>query len=264
MENIQYKLDQFEGPLDLLLTLIQKHKINIDDIPIALLCEQYMTYIRANLEMGLEVASEFLYMASELMLIKSRMLLPRNPEVEEDPRDALRDTVLEYQRAKLASTELSMLYEQFGDRMAKEQDDIAPDRRFVADHDVAVLQAALVHAMTESRVVPEAAERVSVLEPIVHQNHVAVQGIMIRLLDTLQEQGSVYLDDYFCASTSRSEIIAKFLTILELMKTQTVGLPPEEWEYSDSGVLQLRCHVPLLLLKMPDKEQLAALEDYAE
>ena len=114
MENIQYKLDQFEGPLDLLLTLIQKHKINIDDIPISLLCEQYMTYIQANLDMGLEVASEFLYMASELMLIKSRMLLPRNPETDEDPRDALRDTVLEYQRAKLAASELSDLFGQYG------------------------------------------------------------------------------------------------------------------------------------------------------
>lgn len=262
MENIQYKLDQFEGPLDLLLTLIQKHKINIDDIPIALLCEQYMTYIRANLDMGLEVASEFLYMASELMLIKSRMLLPRNPEVDEDPRASLRDTVLEYQRAKLASSELLLLYEQYGDRMIKEQDDIAPDRRFVADHDVAVLQAALIHAMTESRVVPEAAERVSVLEPIVHQTHVAVQGVMIRLLDLLQADTPVYLDEYF-RSASRSEIIAKFLSILELMKTQTVGLPQEQWEYGESGVLQLCCHVPLLLLKMPDKEQLAALEDYA-
>lgn len=262
MENIQYKLDQFEGPLDLLLTLIQKHKINIDDIPIALLCEQYMTYIRANLDMGLEVASEFLYMASELMLIKSRMLLPRNPEVDEDPRASLRDTVLEYQRAKLASSELSMLYEQFGDRMVKEQDDIAPDRRFVADHNVAVLQAALIHAMTESHVVPEAAERAAVLEPIVHQTHVAVQGVMIQLLDMLQADTPVYLDEYF-RSASRSEIIAKFLSILELLKTQTVGLPPEQWEYGDSGVLQLCCHVPLLLLRMPDKEQLAALEEYA-
>lgn len=262
MENIQYKLDQFEGPLDLLLTLIQKHRLNIDDIPIALLCEQYMTYIRVNLDMGLEVASEFLYMASELMLIKSRMLLPRNPEVDEDPRAKLRDTVLEYQRAKLASAELSMLHEQYGDRMVKEQDDIAPDRRFVADHNIAVLQAALIHAMTESHVVPDAAERAAVLEPIVHQTHVAVQGVMIQLLDALQKEAPVYLDDYF-RSASRSEIIAKFLSILELMKTQTVGLSPEQWEYSESGVLQLCRHVPLLLLKMPDKEQLAALEDYA-
>ena len=260
MEYIQYKLDQFEGPLDLLLTLIQKHKINIDDIPISLLCEQYMTYIQANLDMGLEVASEFLYMASELMLIKSRMLLPRNPQVDEDPRDSLRDTVLEYQKAKLAAAELSELFSQFGDRMTKEQDDIAPDRTFVADHTIALLQAALIHAMTETKITPETRE--SVLEPIVHQTHVAVQGVMLKLLDKLQEGEAVYLDEYFTGSASRSEIIAKFLSLLELMKTQTVGLPEEQWETGDGGVLQMRCHVPVLLLKLPDKEQLAALEDY--
>ncbi|MBR4961496.1 MAG: segregation/condensation protein A [Clostridia bacterium] len=261
MENIQYKLDLFEGPLDLLLTLIQKHKIDINDIPISLLCEQYMTYIRANLDMGLEVASDFLYMASELMLIKSRMLLPRNPETDEDPRDALRDTVLEYQKAKLAASELSDLFGQYGTRMIKEQDDIAPDRTFVADHSIALLQAALIHAMTEAKVTPE--NRQAVLEPIVHQTHVAVQGVMIQLLDKLQTGTPVYLDDYFTDSGSRSEIIAKFLSLLELMKTQTVGLPEEEWETGDSGVLQLRCHVPVILLKLPDKEQLAALEEYA-
>ena len=261
MENIQYKLDLFEGPLDLLLTLIQKHKIDINDIPISLLCEQYMACIRANLDMGLEVASDFLYMASELMLIKSRMLLPRNPETDEDPRDALRDTVLEYQRAKLAAAELSDLFGQYGSRMIKEQDDIAPDRTFVADHNIALLQAALIHAMTETKITPE--NRQAVLELIVHQTHVAVQGVMILLLDTLQAGTPVYLDDYFAVSASRSEMIAKFLSLLELMKTQTVGLPEEEWETGDGGVMQLRCHIPLMLLKVPDKEQLAALEEYA-
>ncbi len=262
MENIQYKLDQFEGPLDLLLTLIQKHKINIDDIPIALLCEQYMACIRENLDLGLEVASEFLYMASELMLIKSRMLLPRNPETDEDPRDALRDTVLEYQRAKLAASELSELFNLYGSRMIKEQDDIAPDKKFVADHHIEVLQAALLHALTETRVVPET-EKASPLSPIVHQTHVPVQGVMILLLDRLQEEEPVFLDDYFAASANRSEIIAKFLSLLELFKTQTVGLSDEAWDRDDTGILELRCHVVLRLLKMPDKEQLAALEDYA-
>ena len=86
---------------------------------------------------------------------------------------------------------------------------------------------------------------------------------MILLLDRLQEGVPVYLDDYFADSASRSEMIAKFLSLLELMKTQTVGLPEEQWETGDGGVLQLRCHVPVVLLKLPDKEQLAALEDYA-
>ena len=94
MEHISYKLDQFEGPLDLLLTLISKNKIDINDIPIAELCAQYMEYINAEENRDIEIASEFLLMASELMLIKSRMLLPKT-EDEEDPRASLVEAVLE-------------------------------------------------------------------------------------------------------------------------------------------------------------------------
>ena len=95
MEHISYKLDQFEGPLDLLLTLISKNKIDINDIPIAELCSQYMEYINAEENRDIEIASEFLLMASELMLIKSRMLLPKSEE-DEDPRASLVEAVLEY------------------------------------------------------------------------------------------------------------------------------------------------------------------------
>ena len=76
IEQLTYRLEQFEGPLDLLLTLISKNKVSITDIPIAMICDQYMQYIDEAREMNLEIASEFIVMASELMLIKSRMLLP--------------------------------------------------------------------------------------------------------------------------------------------------------------------------------------------
>ena len=81
---LNYKLEKFEGPLDLLLSLISKNKIDIADIPIALLCDQYMEYINAAEELDMELSSDFLYMASELMVIKSRMLLPRDEENDED------------------------------------------------------------------------------------------------------------------------------------------------------------------------------------
>ena len=89
MENITYRLDQFEGPLDLLLTLIHKNKVNIEDIPIFLICDQYMQYITEAQNMDLDIATEFLVMASELMLIKSKLLLPRVEEDGEDPRKTL-------------------------------------------------------------------------------------------------------------------------------------------------------------------------------
>ena len=99
METIQYKIDRFEGPLDLLLALVEKNKINIDDIPISLLCSQYMEYIAQAQAMDIELSSEFIVMASELMLIKSKMLLPRKEETDEDTRAMLANAMLEYKRS---------------------------------------------------------------------------------------------------------------------------------------------------------------------
>lgn len=89
MEELNLKIEQYEGPLDLLLALIAKNKLNIFDIPIAEIAEQYMAHIEAMRRLNMEVTSEFIYYAAELMLIKSRMLLPR--EEEEDPRRNLVD-----------------------------------------------------------------------------------------------------------------------------------------------------------------------------
>ena len=94
MAELTYKLEQFEGPLDLLLSLIAKNKVNIEDIPISLICDQYMEYINEAQRLDMEVASEFIVMASELMLIKSKMLLPRTEEDTEDPRKLLTDALL--------------------------------------------------------------------------------------------------------------------------------------------------------------------------
>ncbi len=269
MENtINYKLDQFEGPLDLLLTLIIKNKINIDDIPIALLCDQYMTYIEHNLDAGMDVAAEFLYMASELMLLKSRMLLPRDPEVEEDPRLSLRDTVLEYQKAKLAAAELSDLYALFGGRMVKEQDDISPDRTYVAPHDVELLRSALIHALSLSDNRLTKKDPNTAFDPIVHQQHIPVQVVTADLLARLHRDGRLYLDRYFLDSHSHSEQIAKFLSILELMKVHVVSLL--DWKNetdtdaeTDGAVVDLADHVALILEKEPDMELLEALTEYA-
>ena len=105
-EQLTYRLDQFEGPLDLLLTLIGKNKVSITDIPIALICDQYMEYIAEAERMDLEVASEFIVMASELMLIKSKMILPHEEGTENDPRREIADALLLYQQAKLVAKEL--------------------------------------------------------------------------------------------------------------------------------------------------------------
>ena len=100
MEKISYKLDVFEGPMDLLLHLISKNKVSIYDIPISLILEQYMEYIEDLKKMDLEVSSAFIEMAAQLMLIKSRMLLPKPELDEEDPRMSLAEALAEYKRYK--------------------------------------------------------------------------------------------------------------------------------------------------------------------
>ena len=150
---VTYRLDQFEGPLDLLLTLIQKNKVNIEDIPIAIICDQYLEYLRAAKDMDMEIAGEFIVMASELMLIKSRMLLPKEKNDEKDPRADLADALLRYQQAKQAAVKMAELYAVYSGRMAKDTDEISIDTTYVADQQVTSLCAAVrrMIAANESR-----------------------------------------------------------------------------------------------------------------
>src|ERR1700738_422374 len=105
---LNFHLEQYDGPLDLLLDLIRKQQINIYDIPIASITQQYLDYMQRALELDIELSSEFVYMAATLIHIKSRMLLPKDPELEkmsgeEDPRQELVDRLLEHERFKNAA-----------------------------------------------------------------------------------------------------------------------------------------------------------------
>ena len=143
-EELNYKLEVFEGPLDLLLSLITKNKLDIYDIPISLIFDQYMDYIERMREMNMEIASEFIVMASELMLIKSRMLLPKPKESEEvDPREDLVSALLLYQQAKKYAKDLSERWDVYSGRFIKETDEVLVDKNYVGDQDTAFLIKAL-------------------------------------------------------------------------------------------------------------------------
>ncbi len=262
METISYKFELFEGPLELLLTLIEKHKMKIEDIPIDLLCEQYMEYIREAQLYNIELACEFLYMASELMLIKSRMLLPRDPQKSEDPRKPLADVMKEYQKTKLAASELSELYSKYGTRMIKEQDDISTDKKYVADHSVELLRAALAHVLTETRMTKRTViERFS---EIVNAPRIPVGTLMTSLITTLRE-APVYLDDYFRASESRGEMIGKFIGILELVKSHIVVISEDEFDLSDgTGVSDMAAHSKITLVGSDEDIKNASLDSYQD
>ena len=116
MQPLTYTLEGYEGPLDLLLHLIEQHKIDIKDIPIALLLEQYMAAIDASPAIDPDNMSEFLLMATRLVYIKSRMLLPAE-EGEEDPRTELVSMLADYLRYKELAGELEGRYEEYGRRL---------------------------------------------------------------------------------------------------------------------------------------------------
>ena len=259
METIQYKTEQFEGPLDLLLTLISKNKIDIYDIPISLLCDQYMEYITAEENADLDSSSEFLLMASELMLIKSRMLLPKDEE-EEDPRAALVEAMLEYKRAKEAAEKMSPLYSTYCFRMIKEQDEISVDRKYVADHDAALLQAAFINALREAPIKDEDAK--IKFEPIVAHPRVTVVEAATTLINRFKTKKKIYLDDYF-DSRSRSELIAKFMAILEMLKSGLLNINLDSAEEED-GVVNASSHISVTLKKSADKEEIMKLFTEAE
>ncbi len=234
MESITYRLDQFEGPLDLLLTLIHKNKVNIEDIPIALICDQYMQYITEAQNMDLEIASEFIVMASDLMLIKSKMLLPREKEEEEDPRKTLTDALLRYQQAKDASAKMHPLYAIFSGRQIKDTDEITIDRSFVDDQDIEVLYRAMRRIVDFNDALDKAQKTAftpMIAKPIVPVEH-KILGIMKRLTTSKYQT----LEDFISDSVSLPDMIAIFIGVLELVKTKRIILVENDETEDNYGI----------------------------
>ncbi len=220
MQDYSVKLDAFEGPMDLLMHLIEKNKIDIYDIPMAALTEQYIDYLNRFREFNIEVASEFIVMAATLLQIKSRMMLPKPPreeaEPEEaDPRQELIDRILEYRRFKAVSSVL--------DDMAREQGRVVA--RLPADLPLRHLPpenlplTALVEAFCA---VIRVREELKIPEALVAREEYSVQDKMTELLAQLQRTGGRLLFSDAFGSGSRSELITTFLALLELIKLKTV------------------------------------------
>lgn len=238
MDTITYRLDSFEGPLDLLLTLIDKNKVSIADIPIALICDQYMEYIKEAQHLDMEVAAEFIVMASELMLIKSKMLLPRPEEEEEDPRAALADALLRYKQAKEAAQKMNALYATYSGRMIKDTDEISPDRKFVADQDAVNLYAAIKRVIALNSAM-ERAEKTH-FTPLIQKPIVSVELKIIGILERMSKKPASTLGELLAGAQSRADLVAAFIGILELVKVRRVLIADEgKEEYGADTVLTL-------------------------
>ena len=222
---VTYRLDQFEGPLDLLLTLIQKNKVNISDIPIALICDQYVAYIAEAQKLDMDVAAEFLVMASELMLIKSKMLLPRPEENAEDPRAQLTDALLRYQQAKEAVAKLSPLYAYYSGRMVKDTDEISIDKTYVHDQDVTALCAAVRRIIAYNNALEKAAN--TAFKPMISKPIIPVEIKIVSILRNIEQRGAATLNDLIRDEASLPDVIAAFLGVLELVKIRKLLIADE-------------------------------------
>ena len=234
LEQVTYRLDQFEGPLDLLLALIQKNKVSITDIPIALICDQYMEYLAEAEKMDLEIATDFIVMASELMLIKSRMLLPRDEEEEDDPRATLTDALLRYQQAKEASAKLSPLFAYYGGRMVKDTDEISVDKTYVHDQDVTSLCAAIRRVIAYNNALERAAT--TTFTPMISKPIIPVEIKIVSILRTIEQRGIASLEDLVIGEVTLPDLIASFLGVLELVKIRKL-LVEDDGEDKDNALL---------------------------
>lgn len=235
-EQLMYKLEVFEGPLDLLLNLISKNKMNIEDIQIAIICDQYMEYIENAEKMNIDLSADFLVMASQLMLIKSRILLPRAQEDEEDPAEELARMLLEYKHAKEASQKLGDLFSQYNGRLEKDTDEIAPDRTYVAEHDVYLLQAALLRVMNTIEVTDEAAEER--IRPLISTKTVSVGERVYSILRIFLTEGNkLNVLKCFKDVYTKHEAVATFMAILELLRAGRVTLEENTEDYEVDGVI---------------------------
>ncbi len=240
-EQLNYRLDQFEGPLDLLLTLISKNKVSITDIPIAMICDQYMEYIEANQRMDLEIASEFIVMASELMLIKSKMILPHEEGTENDPRRTIENALLLYQQAKLAAKELRPLYDEYSGRFVKGMDDIPPEKGLPLDLDPNLLVKALNSVLRRIKVNESERTVDELVNPLIKHHVVSVSDKMEEMCELLEDRDEASLFFLLKDSETRAELVARFMGILELIKTHrilitTFHVVEDVTEYDELGL----------------------------
>lgn len=241
MTELTYRLDMFEGPLDLLLTLISKNKVKITDIPIAMICDQYMQYIEEAQNMDLEIASEFIVMASELMLIKSKMMLPHEEGTENDPRREIADALALYQQAKLAVNTLRPMYEEYSGRYVKGTDDVPPEKGLPLNMDTALITKALSAILRRMKIANATRNPTELVNPLIKHKVVSVEEKIEEMCIALEEVGEATLYDLLVVSENRAELVARFMGILELIKLHRIVITnftmvEDVIEYEDTGI----------------------------
>lgn len=239
MSAIDVKLNVFEGPLDLLLHLIEKNKVNIYDIPIVTITEQYLDYVNHMEEEDLDVMSEFLVMAATLIRIKSKMLLPKvteEDEEEEDPREELVRRLLEYKMYKYAASELKDLEFDGAKAFYKKESIPAEVKNFKPVVDPVALISEYDMNLEKLNEIFKSVMRKQVekVDPIrskfknIEREEISLEAKMAEVREQVRGLAGINFRTLLEMQASRSNIIVTFLAILELMKIGAIQIRQEE------------------------------------
>ncbi len=222
----QVKLEHFEGPLDLLLFLIREHEVDIYDIPISLVTQQYLQYLELLKLLDLEVGSEYLLMAATLLRIKSKMLLPRRPEEDEeeavDPREELVQRLLEYRQFKEAAGVLNehqdrnadIFYHPPVEHLDEDLNGVETlDTRLAGNLNLWDLLQAFKFTLDRAK---------DDFDRTVERETISIEERMEDILDRLRRRKNLFFSSLFQEDLSRSFLIITFLALLELIRQNRV------------------------------------------
>ncbi len=245
MDKPTYRLEHFEGPLDLLLHLIEKNKLDIYDIPISEITGQYLDYVNKMEEEDLEIISDFLVMAATLLEIKSKMLLPKedtDEEEEGDPRAELVARLLEYKKYKCISHELSDLEDGASLFLYHEQDIPAEVAKYIPPldlsrlfHNVTVerLHALYIDAMRRKEA---SIDKIRSKFGVIQREKISLQGKIKDVLSYARKHGRFTFRRMLSQKKhTKMEVVVSFLAVLELMKMGKIRLQQDE-PFSDMDI----------------------------
>lgn len=222
-DGYQVKLEIFEGPLDLLLFLIRKKKIDIHDIPIAVITRDYLEYLEKKEQINLDREAEFLLIAALLIYIKSQMLLPREQEAlqADDPRQILVDRLLEYQKVKVTC---NLLREKEEDQLLRWKRTFLPP--VARPEEAELLEVSLYDLAETFFLLMKKKERENL--QVIRGKDVSVEEKMKEMVDYLERQGSMDFLEYFSGQETLEEALVSFFCLLELVKNHLVVAVQEQ------------------------------------
>jgi segregation and condensation protein A len=236
MMQYNVKIEAFEGPLDLLLHLINRLEIDIYDIPVAKITEQYLMYIHAMKEVQLDIASEYLVMAATLLAIKSKMLLPKHEEElndefdfehEEDPRNELVERLIEYKKFKEAASDLKTLEQERGLMYTKPPSDLTEYAKEIRNENTD-LDISLYDMLGAFQKLLRRKKLQKPMSAKIARQEISIEKRMDEIIGFLKTSGKRQSFNDLFPDSDREHIVVTFLAILELIKRKEIDVQQEQ------------------------------------